>query len=222
MARVLETVELDDRGVAYIRTRLSELHAYGPTLAGFCGALKDRMRTINGRAFTTAPAGTRHEQLYAFDSGGLLPENPDLSHVIYLDDGSTLAPIENLFEEEFLRLSDQLSHTPHLVSVAVDPLPRKGDPCLEGYGETIFYVGDDVFHLITTTTSKAAAELALVGSPPWSNLVVLSTVSPKLDASRCADLTELYRCAEAAVEVSCGAYDGEGGVSWRCQMGVSG
>ncbi|HYD85121.1 MAG TPA: hypothetical protein VEA63_13745 [Opitutus sp.] len=165
--------------------------------------------------FTIAPVGVGREQLYAFESGGFLPANPDPSRVTHLADGSTMAPIESLFEEEFTRLRDQLSRIPNLVCVVVDPLPRRGDPCLHGYAETIFYAGDDVYHVIRSATSEAAAERALSASPPWSSLNVLSTIAPTLDDNRHTELSELRKCAGAVVEMSCGAYDGEGYVNWR-------
>ncbi|MDZ4691622.1 hypothetical protein [Terricaulis sp.] len=215
MHRTLETIDLGENGAAYITTRLSELRWYGGPLETFCDALADLVRTKAGKVVTNLPIGLGHEQVHAFESGGVLPSNPDPSGILHLPDGSAMLPIESVFDEEFARLRARLLSAPNLACVVVDPQSRRGDPCLDENWETMFYAGDGVYQLVTSATSDELAERALNAAPHWADLIVLSSAPPKLSAERSVDPTDLKACAEAALEITCSAYDGEGYITWR-------
>lgn len=209
----LKTILLDDRGADFLRGRLSELAAYGPALQAFCKAFAAQMQAAAGVVSTTVPAGVSEDQIYAFDSGGILPVDP--LTIVSLDGGGSLVPIPSLFGQECARIRDALKRAPERVCIVADPMPRKHDSSIEqGYEETIFYVRDEIFHLITATTSEDAADRALGSAPFWSNLILISARAPTLASDRGVELADLCACAGAAVEATCSAYDGEGSVLW--------
>lgn len=213
--RPLSTFDLDDRGVAHVRERLTDLCGYSsPSLEAFCLALRSVIDNEKSRVWTVAPPETRPERLYRFAEGGLLPENLDMSRAVDVG-GSTMMAVESLREEEVARVCATLQKSPDLVGVIVDPMPRRGDPLGANYAQTIFYVDDTLYHLIDGRTPYEAVDLAMSASPFWSNLVVLSSSTPQIDAQRTTSEDELGRCAAAAVEIQCSAYDGEGFVVWR-------
>jgi hypothetical protein len=193
--RELKLFELDERAVAYLRQRVDHLRGYAPSLA-------------------VAPHDVPIEHLYEFEAGGLLPENLDFSRATKLEDGSTMMPVSSLQEQQRDELSSVLRRDPGLVCLAVDPLPRKGDPALELW-PTTFLVGDEVYQLFMSKTSDEDFELALFAAPFWCDLQIISRAPPKVDVNRNSTSAELRKCASAAIEVWCSAYDGEGFLRWR-------
>jgi hypothetical protein len=210
----LEPFKLDARATAYVRSRLDDLKGYAPSLVDVCTVLEGVMTSHAGSVTTLALRGTHLERLYRFDSGGLLPENLDLSRATKLEDGSTMMPVASLCDAQREGIVSLVQRDPGLVCLAVDPLPRMGDAGLQLW-PTTFLVGDDVYQLFTSETSHDDVELALFAAPFWCDLQIISRAVPDVDANRNSTAAELRKCAGAAIELWCSAYDGEGFLRWR-------
>ncbi len=205
-ARALQTFDLGEPGLAYLRQYLAGVNT-------LCAALHEILDT--GSVFTRAPVDTPIERLYEFETGGLLPENLNPPDVICLADGSTLAPIIALTDDEAALLHQTMQQMPGTVLVADDCNPRWSE-LGERADPSAFGVDEEVYHLVPTDASPDEIKGALlIGHLPWHGVATVCSTLVTLSAQRACTLDALRRTALSAVLFTCAAYDGEGYLAWR-------
>lgn len=208
-------VELDGRGLVYVQRRIADLGGYSEPMAALCSRLGALLSGRPGVVSALAPASASEQRLYAFEEGGLLPENLEMSRAIKAG-GGVLLEIVSLNDEFAAALASALRNDPALAAITVDANVRRDDPTLSAFAETTFFVGDSVFHRIDGRTSPDGLMRALSASPIWENLVVVTSAAPDLDEARNADEAALANAASCAREITISAYDGESFLTWRC------
>jgi hypothetical protein len=214
--RRTQWLEVAERGRNYVRGYLSEIAQYSASLDQFCAALDAAIVNQPGRWLALVPECTALERACQFEAGALLAENTDASRLINLGAGrGTMMPVESLFEEAAARVQGLIAARPDLVCVVADPMSRRGDAALTDC-DSLFYVGDDVYHLLSVENSGNLLSRALAASPFWCSLNIVASVSPRINAERLATVADLCACATGVVEIACSAYDGESYVVWRC------
>lgn len=200
---------LDYRGTAYVIDHLTGVNT-------FCSALLEAIGRYGGETFTVAPASTPNERLYEFSHGGLLSE--DWSQAVSVPERGTLVPIPTLTAERVKRIRSALKEKSGSVCIVDDYNPRRGDPDIASM-RSAFFVGDEVYHLLDQSDDDETFSDIIRGADTiWHGVVAVCGRVPVLDAGRCCTTQELEHCAEAMIEVSCSAYDGEGFVSWRLAL----
>jgi hypothetical protein len=205
---IVETRDLGDAGLAYVREHLSDTNV-------FCAALLQAVIVEPGEVFTLAPHGTPEERLRQFDRGGLLLENMEGAGAVSLPDGSTLVPVISLIGQQTKLLHEAMAVAPGAICIVDDFNPRWSDQT-SSLGPTAFGVGEEVYHLITTDHDEEdIVEVVSNGNTIWHGVAAVCRVSLTLDRSRASSLSELEQCAASALLITCTAYDGEGFVAWR-------
>jgi hypothetical protein len=203
----IETRDLGEAGRAYVSGHLTNINV-------FCTALLEAFNSTPGEVFTLAPADTPPERLLEFERGGLLPENLSGAGAVALPDGSTLVPVVSLIEKQIGLLRQAMENAGGAVCIADDFNPRWSDnpPYL---GPTAFGVGEEVYHLLTLSSTEDEFTNAVSNKTLWHDVSAVCGVAPKLDSARTSTPSELRQCAASAVLITCTAYDGEGFVGWR-------
>ena len=203
----IETRDLGEAGRAYLIGQLTNINV-------LCTALLDALHVAPGEVFTLAPSNTSTEHLFAFDQGGLLPENLTGAGAVSLADGSTLVPVASLIERQIALIREAMVGEGDAVCIADDVNPRWSDraPYL---GSTAFGVGEEVYHLLTRGHAESDFVEAVSNKSLWHDVAAVCRVPPKLDDARLSTPSELQRSGASAVLITCNAYDGEGFVVWR-------
>jgi hypothetical protein len=145
--------------------------------------------------------------------GGLLSE--DWSQAVSVPGYGTFVPIPSLVAELVKRIRSALKEKSGSVCVVDDYNPRRGDPDVASMPRA-FFVGHEVYHLLDQSDDDETFSDVIRGADTiWHGVVAVCGRVPVLDTDRSCTAQELEHCAEATIEVSCTAYDGEGFVSWR-------
>jgi hypothetical protein len=204
--RALQTFDLGERGLAHLRQFLIGVNT-------LCAALSEILES--GDVFTIAPAGTPLERLYAFASGGLLPENLDPPDVAQLPDCSTLAPIIALTNEHVALLHQTMQAAPGALLVVEDCV-QNWRLDRERIEPSAFGVEEEVYHLLPSHASSDEIDAMLrIAHLPWHGVEAVCLTPLSLSAQRECTPQSLRRTALSAVLFTCSAYDGEGYLAWR-------
>lgn len=202
--RELRRFDLDARALAYIGAQLHGLNT-------FCTALESAV-AAGGEVFTFAPSETPLERLSSFEAGGLLREGPRM----FLEDGSSLAAVSNLKQEQAQCLWEQLDPA---VCISDDFNPRWSDVQTRPYFSDMphaFGVGEEVYHLVRRCDGVQTIRKALQKSDTiWHGVTAVCERAPQVGADRTSSVAELQAAAASAIVITCTAYDGEGFVVWR-------
>lgn len=194
MSERLAFVQLDARGLDYVREHLTGVNL-------FCTALAETLLTAPGVVFTLAPFGTEPERLHRFSQGGLLPANrSDGPASLKIEQGAYLL---SLLREEPARICIVDDFNPSWAEV------QMGDDA------RAFGVEDEVYRMLTAEDPPEAFLDALVLSDTiWHGAAAICAAAPELDEDRLATPTALQGAAQTVIALTCTAYDGEGFVAW--------
>ncbi len=192
--------------MAYLRQHLKGVNTLCSTLSEILDA---------GDIFTRAPPDTPPERLYAFESGGLLPENLNPTDVTRLEDGSTLAPIIGLTDDQVALLYQTMQGAPGAILIVEDCVARWSED-REYVEPSAFGVDEEVYHLVPSGASPDDIDDVLrIANLPWHGIEAVCTTPLTLSAQRECGPDTLRRTALSAVLFTCSAYDGEGYLAWR-------
>jgi hypothetical protein len=184
----LRQIALDDRGLEFLREQLAGVNA-------FCSELLALVEQIPGDTYTFAPLSFMGERVYRFSEGGL--------------------PAGELAELRAEQIMGVLDGDADACCIIDDVDAVWGDPQLED-SPTAFEVESEVYHWLTADDGFEAIESVLgAAGAVWHGVAAVCTPPPAADPSEPAAYEALIRCARAAIEISCTAYDGEGFVVWR-------
>jgi hypothetical protein len=184
----LRQIALDDRGLDFVREQLEGVNA-------LCSALLAVVEQVPGETVTFAPLNILGERVYRFGEPGL-----------------PAAELAALRAEQILDLLDSDADACCLID-EVDA--TWGDPALDD-SSTAFGVGEEVYHWLTAEDGLEVIEQTLADAGTvWHGVAAVCTPPPAGGDSAPDAYEALVRCARAAIEISCAAYDGEGFVVWR-------
>jgi hypothetical protein len=160
-----------------------------------CSALLAVVEQVPGDTYTFAPLSVMGERVYRFGEPGL--------------------PAADLAELRAEQILDLLDSDADACCIVDDVDAQWGDPALED-SPTAFGVGEEVYHWLTAEGGLEAIEevLGAAGSV-WHGVAAVCTPPPAGQDSAPDAYEAMVRCARAAIEISCLAYDGEGFVVWR-------
>jgi hypothetical protein len=203
--RALEYFDVGEPGLAYMRRQFEDARALGAALLEIVD---------HGEALTRAPPGTSFDQLYAFEAGGLLPENLDMSRAFQLEGGSKMMAVVSLFDERLELIQGVMRATPGNICIADDVNPTWPEH-RERAEATAFGVGAEVYHIAHAGASLEDIENALVGILPWHGITAVCRGPLAISDERECEPDAFRRAALSATLITCSAYDGEGFVAWR-------
>lgn len=196
MTERLSFIQLDARGLEYVREHLTGVNA-------FCTALAETILFTPGTVFTLAPQGAPQgvtlERLHRFTEGGLIAANRDGG---------------GLKIEQAAYLLSLLREDPERVCIIDDFEPSWAQAQLTSAPEA-FGADDDVYHLFTVESSPEDVLAALVrGDTGWHGVAAVCAQELELDEARIAEVEALQAVAASVIALTCTAYDGEGFVAW--------
>jgi hypothetical protein len=176
----------------------------------FSATLVALMQGAGGRLRAYVPQGVDRDRAMQFRSGGLLREGqPHL-----FSDGTSLVAVESLIEARDRRFWSLLASDPGAACVVPEYNPRISD--LNPPSEpTVFWAGDRCFHWVDQEANEPSLiETFAKAELPWCGIAAVCR--PSGGARRATDTNEtgLRRLAEAAIEISLRAYDGESFLIW--------
>ncbi|NEX92280.1 hypothetical protein [Caulobacter sp. 17J65-9] len=199
---------LDQRGEACVREHLTGVNT-------LCTELLSVFESARGEVFTYAPTAVAGDWLYAFETGGMIAANRDLSRAIPVEGRGLLMPVETLIEARAEHILQRLKELPGGVCVIDDYNPRWGDP-LHGGEATAFGVGEEVYHLVTAASGfDQIADVLGWGDTIWHGAAAICRPDHEPTRAELSSPEGLRALARTAVEISCTAYDREGFVNWR-------
>jgi hypothetical protein len=184
----LRQIALDDRGLDFLRGQLEGVNA-------FCSELLAVVDEVPGDVFTYAPLAVLGERAYRFEEPGL--------------------PAAELAELRAEQIQDLLDSDADACCIIDDVDAVWGDPALDD-SPTAFGVGEEVFHWLTGEDGLAAVEETLAtAASAWHGVAAVCTPPPSETDGAPSAQDALLRCARAAMEISCLAYDGDGFLVWK-------
>ncbi len=192
-------------GASALSTALDELW-HGDPLSE---ALRKHIESKPGSFLAYVPGGVSEDRALLIRAGGLLPTGE--SHYV---EGGILVAVNSLIEIRDDLFARALQDDPTLVCLIPDFNPRPDDPHpVQGPGA--FWVGDRCFHWINGAMGRQALiDSFCEAELPWNGFAVLARLPTGHSKAQLQSAVGLELLAQAAMQVSFRAYDGESFWIW--------
>jgi hypothetical protein len=203
-----EEHEFHENAIAYLKKCLS----HGKTIAKL---LLERDDLDDGAIRSLLPKSVSREAVLDFESGGKLPR----TNTVRVPDKPSLrielkANSDPALAAEILKF---LRNDAENLCLFEDALAAAGDPFLKSLDSRLWFYGDEVYHLITSTDSVTEKILqAIRPARSWLTIGVLTDGPPRNQYGDRGNLSflDLNLLAQQAEKIIVGAYDGESYLIW--------
>ena len=195
---------LDDRALAYVLNALED-----GTILG--AALQSLISDTHGELFTLTPPDVSEAQIYEFSWGGLFPPRSD---GIPTEGGGRLFRVDSVIGARDEMFAAFLKTDPRACCVVCEQnaRPNAPHPVTE---PTAFWVGERCYHWLGPDSSvELVQETLRLAEMPWYGGAACCLPVVGLQKTDVNDEI-LIDLANHAVQISVGAYDGEGFVIWQ-------
>lgn len=171
----------------------------------------------DGSFFTLLPDRSNLERLYEFETGLILPQNPNEE---YISNGhkATYSKIPTIRHQLAKLIVEEITKSEHLSCLFDDTKRSFSDKVyINLYYTNGIVFQDEIYYLITK--QNVSVDLIIEGlrasNSFWHSLGILTTRNFANKDNQIVSLSEFQEIAKKTVLIIIGAYDGEGYIFWK-------
>lgn len=190
----------------------------GHTLAKY---LFERLDVDSGRVITFFPPGVDTEIVkQAFRHGGVLPEPPPETHVIY-SNGRRMVPIPNTNDGLIERIRDYLCGGKGRFCIFEEAYARPSDPAMLTKHVPFLILNEEIYYFLSWKDidyNKIKQAINAAGNFYPGLIGALTELPEKQELNfenKIISSEQLHILAKRAEKIIIGAYDGEGYLIWN-------